>query len=159
VRGVEVLTQFDRVFVINLDSRPDRLREMGSQLRSIGYDFDGRIQRFPAVKVAEPGGFRSIGAHGCFLSHLGCLEKALQSVARSVMILEDDVDFSPDRHGRRVPGCRGSTEDSGRIARARRGLLRAADRLVVDGDLVDPDLLRLGEVVHPPVSRWTRGPP
>lgn len=90
-----MLTQFDQVYVINLDSRPDRLREMAAQLRSIGYDFDSRIQRFPAVKVGEPGGFRSLGAHGCFLSHLGCLERARESGARSVMILEDDVDFSP----------------------------------------------------------------
>src|SRR5205823_7486866 len=36
--------------------------------------------------------------------------------------------------------------------RVRGPLLRAADRLVVDGDLVDPDLLRLGEVVHPPAE-------
>jgi hypothetical protein len=94
--GVYVLTQFDQVLVVNLDSRPDRLQEMGSQLRSIGFDFDARIQRFPAVKVTESGGFRSLGAHGCFLSHLGCLERAKQSGARSVMILEDDVDFAPD---------------------------------------------------------------
>ena len=91
-----VLNQFDRVYVINLDARPDRFREMSSQLRSIGFSFDDRIQRYPAVKVLKPDGFRSTGAHGCFLSHLGCLEKARQSGARSLMILEDDVDFSPD---------------------------------------------------------------
>jgi glycosyl transferase family 25 len=98
---LNVLAQFDQVFVINLDSRPDRLREMRAQLRSIGFDFDARIQRFPAVKVEAPGAFRSIGARGCFLSHLGCLEKARQLGARSMMILEDDADFSPDFRQRR----------------------------------------------------------
>jgi len=98
-----LLTQFDQVLVINMDSRPDRLREMVSQLRSIGFDFDARIRRFPAVRVAEAGGFRSPGAHGCFLSHLGCLDTAIQSGARSVMILEDDVDFSADFHQRQQP--------------------------------------------------------
>lgn len=90
-----MLDQFDRVYVINLNRRPDRLREMRTQLRSIGQDFGDRIRRISASTPRAQGGFRSIGAHGCFLSHLRCISKAAADGARNLLILEDDVDFEP----------------------------------------------------------------
>lgn len=87
------LDQFDLVLIINLARRGDRRREMLAQLRSIGHEPGGHIQWFPAVEPAEAAGFRSIGARGCFLSHMGCLEKALMLGAGNVLILEDDADF------------------------------------------------------------------
>jgi glycosyl transferase, family 25 len=90
-----MLDMFDRVFVLNLPARKDRRAEVEHQLHTIGCAFDSRIRLFEAVSPGDPAGFRSIGARGCFLSHLGALEAALQAGAGSVLILEDDVNFVP----------------------------------------------------------------
>jgi hypothetical protein len=50
---------------------------------------------FSARTFSDANGFPSVGARGCFDSHLGCLKLALQSGWKSVLILEDDISFSP----------------------------------------------------------------
>ncbi len=89
-----ILSVFDVVIVINLDSRTDRLAEMGEQLRKAGLTFDDdRVIRLSASRPDDRGEFRTIGARGCFESHMHALNLALQRKARSVLILEDDCDF------------------------------------------------------------------
>lgn len=88
-----MLSAFDLVLVINLKSRPDRLKEIRAQLNGVGHDFGDRIRVLPASRPADAGGFRSIGAHGCFRSHMSCLAEAVRENASSLLILEDDVDF------------------------------------------------------------------
>lgn len=89
-----LLDRFDLVVVINLDRRPDRLREMEAQLARIGAAFGERVVRLAASAPADPGGFPSIGARGCFESHMRALRLAITRNARSVLILEDDCDFT-----------------------------------------------------------------
>lgn len=86
---------FDRVYVINLPDRTDRRREMTAQLERIGLADDPLVQFFPAVRPADPGDFGSLGERGCFLSHLGALKDAVENGYRSILILEDDVDWTP----------------------------------------------------------------
>ena len=88
-------TIFDRVYVINLADRTDRRREMTAQLALIGLADDPLVQFFPAVRPADPGNFGSLGERGCFLSHLGALKDAVANGHRSILILEDDVDWTP----------------------------------------------------------------
>jgi hypothetical protein len=84
---------FERVYVINLREREDRRREVEAQLRRFGLGLGrGKVELFEAVKPADPGGFPSIGARGCFESHLGVLRRARESGRGPVLILEDDVD-------------------------------------------------------------------
>jgi hypothetical protein len=52
------------------------------------------VEFFSAVKPDTAGAFPSVGARGCFLSHLGILRQALQEEHRTFMILEDDAAFS-----------------------------------------------------------------
>jgi glycosyl transferase, family 25 len=88
------LGPFERIFVINLATRVDRRRETEVQLRRIGLSLESdRVERFDAIRPDEPGDFPSVGARGCFLSHLGVLRRARASNLRSVLVLEDDVDF------------------------------------------------------------------
>ncbi|WP_260703651.1 glycosyltransferase family 25 protein [Edaphobacter flagellatus] len=82
---------FERVQVINLVERRDRRRDMEAQLKK----FNLTAEFFPAVKPAEVGDWPSLGARGCFLSHYNILKQALDAGARNVLILEDDLDFSP----------------------------------------------------------------
>lgn len=86
---------FDRIYVINLPDRLDRRREMAAQLASIGMAGDPRVAFFPAVRPTDKGDFGSIGERGCFLSHLGALRDAVAQGHRSILILEDDVDWTP----------------------------------------------------------------
>ena len=89
------LDYFDRIFIINLPSRADRRSEMAAQLNAIGLDFAAaNIELFAAVRPDAPEGFPSIGARGCFMSHLGVLRRAQELGLQRVAIFEDDLDFA-----------------------------------------------------------------
>lgn len=92
-----LLACFDEVFVVNLASRADRRREMAAQLGRIEVNAGPpAVVFFAAIRPSAAGGFPSIGARGCFLSHLHILRDAARRGVRSVLIFEDDLDFAPD---------------------------------------------------------------
>jgi len=91
------LDLFDRIYIINLASRADRRAEMQEQLQRIGLSLQSpRVHLFEAVRPPNAGGFPSLGARGCFLSHLGVLQHAEANGLHRVLILEDDLNFSAD---------------------------------------------------------------
>lgn len=98
-----MLNQFDRVHVINIVDRADRRREMEAQLRRVGAAADPRVVFLPAERPADPGPFSSLGARGCFESHLAVVRQALADRVERLLILEDDFDFSPDINRRGLP--------------------------------------------------------
>ena len=77
------------VYVINLERRKDRRREMEEELIRVGWD----ATFFPAIEPTSSAGFASIGARGCFLSHLSVLKAARDAAIERLVILEDDVNF------------------------------------------------------------------
>jgi len=88
------LESFERIFVINLTSRADRRREMAQQLQRIGLELGQEpVELFDAVRPDDAGEFPSIGSRGCYLSHLGVLRRAQSLKLRSMLVLEDDLDF------------------------------------------------------------------
>jgi hypothetical protein len=96
-----LLNLFDQIYIINLPERDDRRREMERQLRKVGVDAAApKVRFFPATRPDSPGDFPSVGARGCFLSHLGVLEDAGARGLQRIVILEDDVNFVAD-FGRR----------------------------------------------------------
>jgi glycosyl transferase family 25 len=85
---------FDAIYLINLPERADRKRELERELRSVGLQADDpRLVWIRAVRPLEAGEFPSIGARGCFLSHLTCLQSASERGHGRVLILEDDACF------------------------------------------------------------------
>ena len=89
------LEYFDRIFIINLASRTDRKAGMALQLKAIGLNLtDTSIELCTAVRPDAPEQFPSIGARGCFLSHLGILRRAKELGLQRVAIFEDDLNFS-----------------------------------------------------------------
>jgi hypothetical protein len=89
------LEAFDRISIINLPSRLDRRCETAAELTRIGLSFeDSRVDLFPAFRPSDKGEFPSIGARGCFLSHLRVLQRAVDDGIHRLLILEDDVSFS-----------------------------------------------------------------
>jgi glycosyl transferase, family 25 len=94
-----VFERFEQVRIINLVDRPDRRREMVGELNRIG-GLAPNIDFHDAHRPTEAGGFPNIGARGCFESHLGILRSARDANVQSLLLLEDDLDFTRDGRSR-----------------------------------------------------------
>lgn len=88
-----IFAAFDRIRIINLPSRPDRRAEMNGELERLHLDADPRVQFIDGVVVDDMRPWRSRGEKGVFLAQLGILRDAA-AAGESVLILEDDVDFT-----------------------------------------------------------------
>jgi hypothetical protein len=104
-------------FVINLDSRPDRLASSTGGLRHAGFS---DVRRFSAIDAAAPGildqawgrlgapqfdsrdeWFRlNAGAQGCLLSHIGVWQEIIDQSLPFACVFEDDIFFH--RHWRHL---------------------------------------------------------
>jgi glycosyl transferase family 25 len=143
--------EYQRIRVINLAERIDRREEMLAEFARIGLNGDPRIAFTDAVKPDTSAPWRSKGERGCFLSHLFILEEAA-SAGESVLILEDDCDFTRHAAAKRnqsdllwggytiLPNeirgshCMGFSADTAkRCANYFRGLLNHPDPPPVDG--------------------------
>lgn len=92
---------FGEVRIINLVDRPDRRHEMEDQLSRMG-GLHPNLRFFDAHRPVDRGDFPSLGARGCFESQLSILRHARASSASSVLIIEDDFDFTRDGCTRRA---------------------------------------------------------
>lgn len=94
---MHILEYFQQIYVINLPCRYDRRREMAEQLNEIGLSYQSAgVQLFKAVRPEVADEFPSVGARGCFLSHLGVLRDAYNCQFERILIFEDDLNFVPD---------------------------------------------------------------
>ncbi len=93
-------TFFDKIFVVNLDRRVDRMESIQKQANELSIT----INRFPAfdgsILTTKPGkppykGWSTIsmGNYGNVLSQRAIIQKALSNDWESVLILEDDASF------------------------------------------------------------------
>jgi hypothetical protein len=88
----------DRVVVLSLARRPDRLRAFTKRLP---YDWPYRLPRYvPAIDgttLSLPASWATAGAgaYGCALTHTGELRKAHRDGVEALLVLEDDVVFAP----------------------------------------------------------------
>jgi glycosyl transferase, family 25 len=86
---------FDLIRVINLPDRTDRYSEVTRQLQALGLEWkQGSVEIYAATRPTELAGFPSLGAHGCFMSHLDVLREARDRGVESVLIVEDDCEVS-----------------------------------------------------------------
>jgi len=74
------------IVYINLDSRTDRRVQMEQELKKA--NLNDRTIRFSAVNMPN------LGAIGCSMSHLKCLQMAKENKWSHVLILEDDIEFT-----------------------------------------------------------------
>jgi len=81
------MNQIDRIFVINLDKRGDRLIEFMEECRKMNIH---KVERFQAIyKPDNP-------AVGCTLSHLEIIKIAKKRGYKNILIFEDDFTFRVD---------------------------------------------------------------
>ena len=90
---------FDKVFLINLDKRKDRLDRCNdifeqNNVRDLVERFPGIVPNpsddIPYTKDTEK---IKIPLYGCLLSHVNIIKRAKDEGLKSVLVLEDDVDF------------------------------------------------------------------
>ncbi len=79
---------FDKIYCINLDSRPDRWELVQKEFAKA--DILDLVERFPAIEIPDN---PSKGNH---LSHAACIRMAKESGARNVLIFEDDLEWLDD---------------------------------------------------------------
>jgi Glycosyltransferase family 25 (LPS biosynthesis protein) len=96
LRGVE--TYFDRIVLVNLARRPDRLGTCCKQLESKDWPFTMPLlydafdmERLPLPKGWTMGG----GCAGCLFSHRDILLRAIQDGVSRLLVLEDDFTIKP----------------------------------------------------------------
>ena len=77
---------FDRIVVINLDSRPDRLEAFDRQAKKYAFEYI----RFPAV-VANPPSLPPTWA--CKESHIAVIKQAVEDGVKRLLVFEDDAQF------------------------------------------------------------------
>lgn len=93
---------FDRVAVINLPSRPDRLASVREEIAKLGIPAEAVVVPYAPIPKDDGGGFPSRGVYGNYLSHLSILQAALSAGINRLLVLEDDAIFSHDaRNSRR----------------------------------------------------------
>lgn len=80
-----MFTEFDHVYVINLDKRQDRW----TKIQPVLANFSAKITRISAVEM-QP------GWKGCYASHVKFLEKAMEDNAGHALVLEDDAELFSD---------------------------------------------------------------
>ena len=90
---------FDKVFLINLDKRKDRLDRCNDIFEQ--NNVVDLVERFPGI-VPNPSDNIpytkdtekiKIPLYGCLLSHVNIIKRAKAEGLKSVLVLEDDVDF------------------------------------------------------------------
>jgi hypothetical protein len=92
---MKIMEFFDHAYVVNLPDRKDRRSQMVRELEKAGMPLTpNKTEIFPAIRPKDDGGFPSIGARGCFLSHLTILQRAREERLANVLIMEDDLRIS-----------------------------------------------------------------
>ena len=76
----QIIEFFDRSYIINLQDRVDRRRQVEKEFYRLGITIPNqKIKFYPAVRPVDKGNFHDIGVRGCYMSHLKVLELAQKS--------------------------------------------------------------------------------
>ncbi len=95
---------FGGAFVLNLDSRPDRLEAFYKRMAQANVTGVERVRAVDGSKCHHPAWVRhGNGAWGCLQSHVRVCQDAIMDGLSSYLVFEDDAVFSDD-FADRLPG-------------------------------------------------------
>lgn len=80
---IVIMELLENNFVINLSTRPDRYEHVIEEFKKIEIE----PRRFKAIQTRD-------GAVGCTMSHIKCLELAIEEDKDFIFICEDDITFT-----------------------------------------------------------------
>ncbi len=93
---MKLIDYFERAYIINLPERTDRRQMITKELKKAEIPLmPNQVEIFPAIRPDDAGKFPSLGARGCFLSHLSILKKAKREGVKNLLVMEDDLTISP----------------------------------------------------------------
>ncbi len=102
---MDLTEHFGKVYVLNLDIRPDRWEKFQERAAEAGITGFERFRAVEGDKCPHPAWWRAgNGAWGCLMSHLRVVQDALMDGLESYLVLEDDVIF----HHEFVPKLEGA---------------------------------------------------
>jgi len=88
----ELFDVFDRVVVVNLARRQDRLARFRQRLNDWPFKQPERFEAVDGLAVGVPTGWeKGAGAWGCMLSHRAVVSAAIRDGISSLLVLEDDA--------------------------------------------------------------------
>lgn len=90
---MKLVDYFDRIYIIFLPERTDRVRQMKNQLAKLGLD-NNKVIWFPGLKYTDAAGFPKASVRGCVMSHYAILKQAAEEGVERVLILQEDCMFS-----------------------------------------------------------------
>jgi GR25 family glycosyltransferase involved in LPS biosynthesis len=100
---IDINSYFDKIFVLNLERRPDRWSKISEKLNKLGINFekfnaiDGNNLEFDNSNFVEGRGMiENKFALGCLESHLEIIKIARENNYRRILIFEDDILISED---------------------------------------------------------------
>ena len=88
------MDSIEKIIYINLEDRIDRKKLLLEELSNIN-NIDDKLIHFNAIKHID-------GNIGCTMSHIKCLEMAIQNNWKNVLILEDDAMFNDYTNGIKI---------------------------------------------------------
>lgn len=90
---MKVLDFFDKAWLINLDTRPERLSRMTERMSRVGLK---GCSRYSAICPPKGKGTLGAGAYGLALTHKALFDDAIKSNIETLLLLEDDTVFRDD---------------------------------------------------------------
>ncbi|MFA4972285.1 MAG: glycosyltransferase family 25 protein [bacterium] len=100
------MSMFDKVYVLNLDRRPERLRSFWKGYSQSGWPFQTpeRVSGLDGSKLPLPAWWTQTGgALGCLFSYFRIFEDAITHGHDAIFVFEDDCTFSADCSERILP--------------------------------------------------------
>jgi hypothetical protein len=91
---INLKNYFDRVYVINLDRRPDRFESFNKELEKHGIEEVERFSAIDGTTIMSNGIPLLVGELGVLESHHQIIKKCIEDNVKNVLILEDDVYFT-----------------------------------------------------------------
>ena len=91
---IDLKKHFDKIYVINLDRRPDRYEKFKEEMLKHGIENVERFSAIDGTTITANGTPLLAGEIGVLLSHLEIIKKSREEGLNNVLIMEDDVYFS-----------------------------------------------------------------